>query len=95
MNTLDSLPPERQRLLNRSTDGFSPLAYLNIIERGSTEEWALLYNACRDDQETRLTVIELLPMADPIQAGIIQLWSDLLARLGRLKDPEKTGTTHQ
>lgn len=79
MNTLASISPERQHLLNRATDGFSPLAYLNIIERGTIDEWAILYDACKNDAETRRVVLKLLPMADPIQSGVIELWKDLLA----------------
>ncbi len=88
-DSLASLPNDRRRLLNRSTGGeFTPLAYLNIIERGSEGEWALLYNECMRNPETRTTVIALLEMGDPLQAGIIRLWADLLgAPWPKLEDP--------
>ncbi|HXB02431.1 MAG TPA: hypothetical protein VNV15_06400 [Opitutaceae bacterium] len=78
MDTLPELPPHRHRLLNRSTNGFSPLMYLNIIQRGSQAEWVLLYRACQKDPETRAAVISLLEMGDPLQIGTIRLWADVL-----------------
>jgi hypothetical protein len=65
------------------------LAYLNIIERGSENEWALLYEACNKDPETRKAVIELLETGDPLQTGVIRLWADLLeVPWPTLEDPE-------
>ena len=66
MNDLSGLPKERQRLLNRSTGGeFTPLAYLNIIQRGTLDEWVYLWQACNEDPETRQAVIDLLEAGDP------------------------------
>ena len=75
---LHELPEERRRRLNRSTDGFSPLAYANIIDRGSVDEWVLLWRACQTDPETREATILLLPTIDPLQADVIRMWADML-----------------
>lgn len=90
MTELNELSATRRRLLNRSTGGdFTPLAFLNIIERGSEEEWALLYQACLKDPDTRSTVAGLLEMGDPLQAGIIRLWADLIGvPWPKLEDPQ-------
>ena len=79
MNELREIPPVRYRLLNRSTEGFSVLMYANIIERGSVDEWVLLWRACNSDPETRQAVVDLLPTGDPLQADAICMWADLLA----------------
>jgi hypothetical protein len=79
MNELREIPPDRYRLLNRSTDGFTPLMYANIIERGSVDEWVLLWRACNSDPQTRQAVVDLLPTGDPLQADAICMWADLLA----------------
>ncbi|MDD2765605.1 MAG: hypothetical protein PHE83_16710 [Opitutaceae bacterium] len=64
---------------NRSTGGeFSPLAYLNVIERGTDTDWAQLLQLCRIDPKVRKEVIDLLPMGDPLQRGVLLLWADLL-----------------
>lgn len=76
---LENLPLERQARLNRSTVGFSPLAYINIIERGNVQEWSELYRNCRVDAETRETVRQLLRMVDPIHGDAKRLWADLLS----------------
>lgn len=76
--TLRTLPARRQRLLNRSTDGFTSLAYLNVILRGSQFEWALLYKECRDEPDIWRATAELLEAGDPLQTGILWLWADLL-----------------
>jgi hypothetical protein len=78
MNDLSGLPAARQRLLNRSTNGFTPLAYLNIIQRGNVDEWVYLWKACNDDPETRQAVIDLLPTGDPYLKECIHMWADLL-----------------
>jgi hypothetical protein len=49
---------------NRSTAGFTPLAYLNWIQRGSTEDWKRLYQLCRDPAVAR-AVASVLPQRDP------------------------------
>lgn len=79
MNRLESLPKHRQRILNRSTGGeFTPAAYLNIILEGNEEEWALLYQACKSDPETKEAVIRQLPLGDPLQESTLKVWAGLL-----------------
>ena len=79
MNDLSGLPKERQRLLNRSTGGeFTPLAYLNIIQRGTLDEWVYLWKACNEDPETRQAVIDLLEAGDPHLKDFVHMWADML-----------------
>ncbi len=79
MNDLSRLPQERQRILNRSTGGeFTPLAYLNIIQRGTLDEWVYLWKACNEDPETRQAVVELLDMGDPLLKDFVHMWADML-----------------
>ena len=78
MNELREIPPDRYRLLNRSTEGFSRLMYANIIECGSVDEWVLLWRACQTDAETREATICMLSTIDPLQADVIRMWSDML-----------------
>jgi hypothetical protein len=79
MNDLSGLPKERQRLLNRSTGGeFTALAYLNIIQRGTLDEWVYLWKACNVDPETRLAVIDLLETGDPYLKDFVHMWADIL-----------------
>ena len=65
---------------NRSTNGFTPLAYLNWIQRGSTEDWKRLYQLCRDPAVAR-QVAAMLPMRDPDLMPSAQLWKFLLEDL--------------
>lgn len=65
---------------NRNTDGFTPLAYLNWIQRGSTEDWKRLYQLCRDPVVAR-AVADLLPQRDPDLMASARLWKFLLEDL--------------
>ena len=65
---------------NRSTNGFTPLTYLNWIQRGSTEDWKRLYRLCKDPQVAR-TVAAILPMRDPDLLASARLWKFLLEDL--------------
>ncbi|MCX6901916.1 MAG: hypothetical protein NTW03_00235 [Verrucomicrobia bacterium] len=65
---------------NRSTEGFSSLAYLNWIQRGSTEDWKRLYQLCRDPAVAR-AVAAVLPQRDPDLMASAQVWKFLLEDL--------------
>jgi hypothetical protein len=59
---------------------FSPLVYLDWIQRGSTQDWRRLYQLCQDPSVAR-TVAALLPMRDPDLLPSAQLWEYLLEDL--------------
>jgi hypothetical protein len=65
---------------DRSTDGFTPLHWLNLIQRGGTEDWRDLYAHCRDRQFAA-QVASLLPMSDPDLLPSARLWKWLLEDL--------------
>ena len=65
---------------NRSTDGFTPLAYLNWIQRGTTEDWQRLYQLCKDREVAR-TVAAVLPQRDPDLLPSAMVWKYLLEDL--------------
>jgi hypothetical protein len=65
---------------NRSTDAFSPLAYLNWIQRGSTEDWKKLYKLCADHAVAE-TVAAVLVQRDPDLMASARLWKFLLEDL--------------
>jgi len=65
---------------NRSTEGFSPLAYLNWIQRGSTDDWKRLYQLCHDPAVAR-AVAAVLPQRDPDLMASAQVWKFLLEDL--------------
>ena len=65
---------------NRSTNGFTPLAYLNWIQRGSTADWKHLYALCHDPEIARV-VAAMLPMRDPDLMASARLWKFLLEDL--------------
>jgi hypothetical protein len=62
---------------NRSTEGFSPLTYLNWIQRGSTEDWKRLYRLCADPTIAQ-AVASILPQRDPDLIASARLWKYLL-----------------
>jgi hypothetical protein len=65
---------------NRSTNHFSPLSWLNIIQRGGTEEWKVLYRQCHD-LAVATQVASVLPLRDPDLLPSAQLWKFLLEDL--------------
>ncbi len=65
---------------NRSTDGFTPLTYLNWIQRGGTEDWKRLYRLCHDPSVAR-AVAAILPQRDPDLLPSALLWKYLLEDL--------------
>lgn len=58
---------------NRSTTCFTPLAYLNWIQRGGTDDWKRLYALCKDP-----AVASVLPLRDPDLLPSARLWKFLL-----------------
>ena len=65
---------------NRSTDGDTPLRWLNMIQRGSTEDWKALYRACQDPRVAE-EVASVLPWRDPDLLPSARLWKFLLEDL--------------
>jgi hypothetical protein len=65
---------------HRHTDGFTPLTYLNWIQRGGTEEWKRLYQLCKDPSVAR-SVAAILPQRDPDLLAPALLWKHLLEAL--------------
>ncbi len=65
---------------NRSTTGFTPLTYLNWVQRGSTDDWKRLYALCRDPEVAR-AVAGVLPLRDPDLLPSARLWKFLLEDL--------------
>jgi len=65
---------------DRSTEGHSPLRWLNIVQRGSTNDWRDLYRRCRN-REFAAQVAPLLAMSDPDLLPSARLWRFLLEDL--------------
>ena len=63
---------------DRATTAPSPLAYLNLIQRGSELQWAKLYALCQRDAQVRAQVVDMLRYGDPYQRPTLQLWADML-----------------
>jgi hypothetical protein len=66
--------------LSRNIEGFSPLTYLDWIQRGSTEDWKSLYALCHDSDVAR-AVAAVLPLRDPDLMPSALLWKFLLEDL--------------
>ena len=64
----------------RSTIGLTALSLLNIVQRGSTEQWQALYERCRDLRVAR-QLAEVLPLRDPDLMASARLWRFLLLDL--------------
>ena len=65
---------------DRSTDGFTPLTYLNLIQRGGTEDWKRLYRLCHDPGIAR-QVAAMLRLRDPDLLASARIWKFLLEDL--------------
>ena len=65
---------------DRSTEGPSPLRWLNVIQRGGTSDWQELYARCRD-RAFASELAALLPMGDPDGLPSVRLWQFLLEDL--------------
>lgn len=65
---------------SRSTQGPTPLDWLNIIQRGSTEDWRQLYALCQDATVAR-QVAAVLRWRDPDLIASARLWKFLLEDL--------------
>ncbi|MBI4660444.1 MAG: hypothetical protein HY735_16530 [Verrucomicrobia bacterium] len=65
---------------DRSTEGFTPLTYLNLIQRGGTEDWKRLYRLCHDPGIAR-QVASMLAMRDPDLMPSARIWKFLLEDL--------------
>ena len=63
---------------NRATHEPSPLAYLNLIQRGTEQQWAELFALCQRDAQVRSQVIDMLAYGDPYQRPTLELWADML-----------------
>ena len=65
---------------SRSTTTPTPLDWLNIIQRGGTEDWKHLYQLCRDVVVAR-QVADILRLRDPDLLPSARLWKFLLEDL--------------
>ncbi len=65
---------------SRSTNAPTPLDWLNIVQRGGTEDWKRLYQLCRDVAVAR-QVAEILRLRDPDLMASARLWKFLLEDL--------------
>jgi hypothetical protein len=65
---------------SRSTHGPTPLDWLNLIQRGGTEDWRRLYELCQDAAVAR-QVAAMLRFRDPDLIGSARLWKFLLEDL--------------
>lgn len=65
---------------NRSTVKDSPLSLLNMVQRGGTEDWKVLYEKCRDFQIAR-DLAHLLLLGDPDLMASLKVWKFLLEDL--------------
>lgn len=65
---------------SRSTVSHSALNWLNLIQRGSTEDWKRLYSLCRDPSIAR-EVANILQLRDPDLLAPARLWKFLLEDL--------------
>ena len=64
----------------RSATKPTALSLLNIVQRGSTEQWQVLYEQCRDLRVAR-ELAEVLAMRDPDLMASARLWRFLLLDL--------------
>ncbi len=64
----------------RATIGPTALSLLNIVQRGSTEQWQDLYEKCRDLGVAR-QLAGILPLRDPDLMPSARLWQFLLQEL--------------
>ncbi len=65
---------------NRSTNDDSALRWLNLVQRGTTEDWKVLYSACQDREVAR-RVAASLAWRDPDLLPSARLWKFLLQDL--------------
>lgn len=65
---------------SRSTNTTTPLDWLNIIQRGGTDDWKRLYHLCRDEAVAR-QVADILRLRDPDLLAPARLWKFLLEDL--------------
>lgn len=65
---------------DRSTSSPTPLRWLNVIERGGTDDWRDLYRRCRD-RKFAGQVAALLALSDPDMLPSARLWRFLLEDL--------------
>ena len=64
----------------RSTDMATALDWLNVVQRGGTEDWKHLYRLCHD-QKVAHQVAEILRQRDPDLLASARLWKFLLEDL--------------
>jgi hypothetical protein len=65
---------------DRSTTSPTASRWINIIQRGSTEEWRDLYRLCRN-RDFAEEVAHSLPLRDPDLLASARLWTFLLEDL--------------
>ena len=65
---------------SRTTDTPTALDWLNLIQRGGTEDWKRLYALCHDPAIAS-EVASVLPLRDPDLLAPARLWKFLLEDL--------------
>ena len=65
---------------DRFTTRPTALSLLNIVQRGSTEQWQALYEQCHDPAVAR-ELAQVLPLRDPDLMASARLWQFLLQNL--------------
>lgn len=65
---------------SRATGTPTPLDWLNVVQRGSTEDWKRLYALCRD-LRVATQLAQLLRLRDPDLMAPARLWKFLLEDL--------------
>jgi hypothetical protein len=65
---------------SRSTQTHTALDWLNVIQRGGTEDWKRLYALCRDP-DIASEVANILRLRDPDLLAPARLWKFLLEDL--------------
>lgn len=69
---------------SRSTTSSGFLTLVNIMSRGGTEDWQLLYDKAKGDPALRADLRAALPLVDPEVGEGRALWAYLLDRLDRV-----------
>ena len=72
--------------LMRSTTVPSFLDYVDVLNRGGTEEWKRLYVEAKADPEVRRTIEDALAFVDPELGEAKALWRILLEAMPQARD---------
>ena len=64
------------------------LDLVDLLGRGGTEDWCILYDRARRDAALRDEIRAAIPLVDPEMGAARELWIFLLEHLERRIDPE-------